>query len=132
VSLQLPFFSATAPLSLSPLRSVRGARGHASVTRIKVHRMLTRTTVLHNGGHYLSSPNSRGTTNFNIQQSEKVTGPHQTSLGISDRNNDKSDNRGGGRERGCQGRGRGGRAGTQHYRRASLNTVSKWFSFVGN
>jgi hypothetical protein len=66
-----------------------------------------------NRGHYIGSPNSRGTNNSNIQQSGKGTG------------------RGGGRGRGGRGHGRG-RAGNQHYRRVSLNTVSKWLSDVDN
>jgi hypothetical protein len=35
-----------AQVQLYLARSVRGARGHASGTRLKVHRMLTRTTAL--------------------------------------------------------------------------------------
>jgi hypothetical protein len=65
----------------------------------------------HHREQYLSSPNRRGTTNSNTQQNEKAVG------------------RGGGR--GVRDRGRG-RASNQHYRRASLNTVSKWISDIGN
>jgi hypothetical protein len=52
-----------------------------------------------NVGRYLSSPNSRGTINFNIQQSEKVTGPQHNTIRISDGNKEKNGNRGGARGR---------------------------------
>jgi hypothetical protein len=75
----------------------------------------------HHGEQYLRYPNSRGNTNnntnyntnYNTQQNKKAAGG------------------GGGRGSGGRDRG-GGRAGNQHYHRASLNTVSKWLSYVGN